>query len=275
MTDLEFYKEQGYLVKEQVLSSEEIEGLIAETIKIFRGKRGEVEGLRDTSEMSDDEIFRMHNAIYHSHKISDLFLSTISHPAITEILAEIISPNVKCMQSMIFCKPPGTPGQAWHQDEVPIPTRDKSLCGCWIALDDATLENGCLWVIPGSNKPGLLYERKKQNDPRYDGVDQSYGHPYTDDDAIPVEVKAGSVVFFNGYLMHRSLKNETDDLFRRALVFHYMSAESWLPSGNIPDNRDIVMACGVDPYADKGIASYTKPAIRWVSKEEKAEADDS
>lgn len=48
------------------------------------------------------------------------------------------------MQTMLFVKPPGFPGQAWHQDENFIPTRDRSLCGGWIALDDATIENGCL-----------------------------------------------------------------------------------------------------------------------------------
>jgi hypothetical protein len=46
----------------------------------------------------------------------------------------------------------GKPGQAWHQDETFIPTPDASLCGVWIALDDATVDNGCLWVQPGSHR---------------------------------------------------------------------------------------------------------------------------
>ena len=60
----------------------------------------------------------------------------MSHPKLTNILTSIVSPNVKTMQSMFFVKAPGKPGQAWHQDEIFIPTRDKSLVGAWIALDE-------------------------------------------------------------------------------------------------------------------------------------------
>jgi ectoine hydroxylase-related dioxygenase (phytanoyl-CoA dioxygenase family) len=54
-----------------------------------------------------------------------------------------------------------------HQDEANIPTRDRSLTAVWIALDDATLENGCLWVIPGSHRSGVLHLVREQNDPRF------------------------------------------------------------------------------------------------------------
>jgi len=83
----------------------------------------------------------------------------LSHPAVVGILTGLVSPNVKCMQSMLFVKGPGKAGQSWHQDEYYIPTRDRSLMGAWIAIDDATVENGCLWIIPGSNKPGYMFRR--------------------------------------------------------------------------------------------------------------------
>jgi ectoine hydroxylase-related dioxygenase (phytanoyl-CoA dioxygenase family) len=47
-----------------------------------------------------------------------------------------------------------------HQDEYYIPTRDRSLCASWIALDDATIDNGCLWVIPGSHRQGVIWPMK-------------------------------------------------------------------------------------------------------------------
>jgi hypothetical protein len=53
----------------------------------------------------------------------------LAHPVIVDVLTKIISPNVKCMQSMLFIKAAGKPGQAWHQDEDFIPTRDRSLTG--------------------------------------------------------------------------------------------------------------------------------------------------
>jgi hypothetical protein len=85
---------------------------------------------------------------------------------------------------------------------------------------------------------------------------------------MPVEVKSGSVVFFNGYTLHSSLKNKTKDHFRMALVNHYMSADSMLPwdqDGKLPpteDLRDIVMVAGKDPYAYKGIVDANKPYLR-------------
>jgi hypothetical protein len=88
------------------------------------------------------------------------------------------------------------------------------------------------------------------------------------DKAIPVEVKSGSVVFFNGYTLHSSLRNKTSDCFRTALVNHYMSAESMLPwdqDGKLQpteDLRDIVMIAGEDPYAWKGTVDVNKPYLR-------------
>lgn len=75
---------------------------------------------------------------------------------------------------MLFVKAPGKPGQSWHQDEFFIPTRDMSLTGVWIAIDDAYIDNGCLWVVPGSHKPALLHNRVA-----YDG--DEYGETNTID----------------------------------------------------------------------------------------------
>jgi phytanoyl-CoA hydroxylase len=197
---------------------------------------------------------------------------TLSHPAVVDVLTAGVGPNVKCMQSMLFIKAAGKPGQAWHQDEDYIPTRDRSLVGAWIAMDDATIENGCLWIIPGSHKHGVLWDQEWHGDHRFDCALQSVNFPYTDDDAIPVEVKAGTVVFFNGYTLHRSLPNVARTGYRRALVNHYMSAESLLPwmhpretdregMGKL-DFRDIVMVAGADPYAHKGIESRMGPHVR-------------
>jgi ectoine hydroxylase-related dioxygenase (phytanoyl-CoA dioxygenase family) len=152
-----------------------------------------------------------------------------------------------------------------------IPTRDRSLNAAWMALDDATVENGCLWVIPGSHRLGVIWPDRAHNDERFDCVVESYQFPYSDDAALPVEAKAGSIVFFNGYLLHRSMPNRAAGGFRRALVNHYMSAESLLP-WRFPedkstrmathDYRDIVMVAGVDPYAYKGVVEVAYPHIR-------------
>jgi len=237
----------------------------------------------------------------------------VNHQGTKEVLSQVIGPNVKAMQSMMFMKSPGLPGQAWHQDEFYIPTRDRSLTGVWIALDPATVENGCLWVIPGSHRRGVLYPMKPHGDPRYDAADRAYNWEHLHDeekDAIPVVLSPGSAVFFNGYVLHRSLENKcmcldsvttigltflssifscsssslsssSAKIFRRAFANHYMSAESLLPwnwDGRIPgyveDNRDILMVCGEDPYEYKGIHSNMHPYVRAKQRKEGKTAND-
>ncbi|MBT4138244.1 MAG: phytanoyl-CoA dioxygenase family protein [Candidatus Latescibacteria bacterium] len=259
--DVEFYHENGYLIVHNALSTDEIETLRNETTSICRGDRGDVGNLPDmTPTDSDEEVNERVLCIHMIHKISPIMNDALAHPVMAETLTRIIGPNVKCMQSMLFIKASGKPGQAWHQDEIYIPTRDRSLTGGWIALDDATTENGCLWIIPGSHKRGILWPQRVQHDNRFDCAHETFRFPYSDEDAIPVEVEAGAIVFFNGYLLHRSLPNRTESGFRRVLVNHYMSAESLLPWHNpgegermaTADHREIIMISGEDPYAYKG-----------------------
>jgi ectoine hydroxylase-related dioxygenase (phytanoyl-CoA dioxygenase family) len=187
------------------------------------------------------------------------------HKKIVDVLTKIVSKNLKCMQSMLFVKGPGKAGQSWHQDEFYIPTRDQSLVGAWIAIDDATVDNGCLWIVPG--RPGYMMQRVKNESNEYADVDTIDVSAY-EDQMIPVEVNSGSVVFFNGYTLHSSRRNKTAHNFRTALVNHYMSAESMLPwdqDGKLPateDLRDIVLVAGDDPYAWKGIVDVNKPFLR-------------
>jgi phytanoyl-CoA hydroxylase len=267
----DFYEAYGYLVVPNALSTIELGELRAEALSICRGERGEIEGVvPPPPEVDDAEVLRNYLCIHFPHKISAIMEKYLATPKMVEALTEIIGPNVKCMQSMLFIKANGKPGQAWHQDEDFIPTRDRSLVGGWIAMDDATIENGCLWVIPGSQKHGLLWPLEAQNDNRFDCTDESQGFPYTDADAIPVEVKAGAIVFFNGYLLHRSFPNRAQSGYRRVLVNHYMNAASllpWkLPEGKeymaTADYRDIVMVAGKDPYYWKGTKDIAKPMVR-------------
>lgn len=269
--DVAFYKENGYLIVHDALAPDEIEELRRETTRVCRGDLGDIEGVTPAPpDVDDHDVLRRYLCIHFPHKLSDVMRRYLAHPVIVEVLTRVIGPNVKCMQSMLFIKASGKPGQAWHQDEDFIPTRDRSLTGGWIALDDATTENGCLWVIPGSHRPGVLWPMAFTEDPRFDCTAESYNFPYTDDDAIPVEVKAGAILFFNGYLLHRSLPNYARSGYRRVLVNHYMSAESLLPwhfpkeheHMAIADYRDIVMIAGKDPYAYKGFEDIAKPHVR-------------
>jgi phytanoyl-CoA hydroxylase len=264
------YHRDGYLVLAEALRSDEVRALREEAVRICRGERGAVDGVQPPAAGEPDQlVVRRYLCIHFPHKLSALLRRTVAHPVVVDALTQVIGPDVKAMQSMLFIKSEGKPGQAWHQDELFIPTRDRSLTAAWIALDDATVENGCLWVLPGSHRPGVLYPDRDQHDPRFDCEVEAYDFPYRDQDAVPVEVPAGSVVIFNGYLLHRSLPNTGRHGLRRALVNHYMSAQSLLPwfvpGGVKPgraDHRDIIMVAGTDPYAYKGTAEVMRPHVR-------------
>lgn len=265
--NVDFYKEYGYLVAPALLSKNEIDELRKETAAIFRGERGYVEGMLPVKKDEvDSEVLKKYVAIHFPHKISKVIYEFLFQKKIVDVLIRIVSPNIKCMQSMLFVKAPGKKGQAWHQDEFYIPTRDQSLVGAWIAIDDATVENGCLWIIPG--RPGYMMKRMPNKSDEYADVDTIDVSDHPAENFIPVEVKSGSVVFFNGYTLHSSLRNKTTDFFRTALVNHYMSAESMLPwdqDGKLPateDLRDIVMVAGKDPYEWKGTVDMNKPYLR-------------
>ena len=132
------------------------------------------------------------------------------------------------------------------------------------------MENGCLWILPGSHRPGVIYPDREHDDVRFDCAIEAYDFPYSDDEAVPVEIPVGTALIFNGYLLHRSLPNTGTHGMRRALVNHYMSASSLLPWREMPegmhvakwDYREIVMVAGTDPYAYKGITDEFEPHVR-------------
>jgi phytanoyl-CoA hydroxylase len=280
---IRFFVEQGYLVLDNVVSESELAELKQDAVDLARGKYPSKTLQPLNAEMTDDEVLSSILCIHQPHYVSPVIGKYVKHAQVCSILSQITAAHlpfwdgaVKCMQSMLFVKPPGYPGQAWHQDEIYIPTRDRSLVGAWIAIDDATIDNGCLWVIPGSHKNGYLYPQQEHSHPgEFDFAPESYG--FDDSAEVPVEVKAGSVVFFNGYLLHRSRKNRSD-IYRRVLVSHYMNAWSLLPwqlaegedaAGG--DYRCVVPVAGQDPYAWKG---YTEPDgqvwLRTCEPEEKS-----
>jgi phytanoyl-CoA hydroxylase len=161
------YDRQGYVIIPDALSVDLIVAARAEATAICRGLHGEINGVTPAPEHDDDStVLRRYLCIHFPHKISSTMLDLARLPAVLDVLVEVIGPNVKMMQSMLFIKSEGKPGQAWHQDEAHIPTRDRSLTAVWIALDDATVENGCLWVIPGSHGSGVLHPVREQNDAR-------------------------------------------------------------------------------------------------------------
>ncbi len=264
------YARDGYVVIDGLVDPATIAALKAEATAIATGERGEVIGtdIVNRSGALGDAALAAVLAIHFPHKASPAMHAMLSYPPIVDVLRTLVGPDLKCMQSMLFVKNAGKPGQAWHQDEHFIPTRDRSLVGVWIALDDATIDNGCLWMHPQSHRDGIIWPTRPHGDTRFDSSEEAWNFPYPREGGVPVEVAAGGVAFFNGYTLHRSLDNRRETGFRRALVNHYMNARSKLPwSFGIPptprdDYRDIVMVAGNDPYAYAGIETISFPFVR-------------
>jgi phytanoyl-CoA hydroxylase len=264
------FVEDGFLVVTGLVSADEVGRVRDDATKFAQGDY-DLKGVPDHGEIL---------AVHFPHYVSPVALDMVNHRGVVDVVSQIAGAHmahwsgaVKCMQSMLFLKPPGLPGQAWHQDERFIPTRDRSLVGAWIALDHATVENGCLWVIPGSHRAGVLHQFKPHGNPdEFDPTDEAFG--FDDSTAIPVEVNPGDVVFFNGYLLHRSLRNRSTGT-RRSLVNHYMSSASLLPwtFDREPvatlDMRAVVHVAGEDPYSWKGydqppLQAFVRPAAgKW------------
>jgi ectoine hydroxylase-related dioxygenase (phytanoyl-CoA dioxygenase family) len=107
----------------------------------------------------------------------------------------------------------------WHQDNGYTPLVPEEYVTCWLALDDADVDNGCLWVIPGSHQSGTH--------DHHDGGSGPFrvGHDGPAEDGIAVPVRRGSVLVFSSLLMHRSGPNTTDRS-RRAWIIQFCPAHA-------------------------------------------------
>uniref|UniRef100_A0A8C9T068 Phytanoyl-CoA dioxygenase domain-containing protein 1 n=1 Tax=Scleropages formosus TaxID=113540 RepID=A0A8C9T068_SCLFO len=114
--------------------------------------------------------------------------------------------------------------------------------GVWIALEDATLDNGCLWFIPGSHKSGItrrMVRTSKETYPLTDFIGREQNHD--EKLFVPAPVKKGGLVLIHGEVVHRSAQN-TSDHSRQVYTFHIMesqdthwSPENWLqPTAELP-----------------------------------------
>jgi ectoine hydroxylase-related dioxygenase (phytanoyl-CoA dioxygenase family) len=149
----EHYSKYGFVVAEDLLPHTTVLSLLEEMTAICRGKRGPIPGILPyDSKHTDEEVLQNYLCIHFPHKVSEMVRDLVKEPTTVSVLQQLIGPNIKAMQTMMFMKGPGKRGQACHQDEYYIPTRDRSLCASWVALDDATVENGCIWIIPKSHQ---------------------------------------------------------------------------------------------------------------------------
>ena len=267
-----FFRQEGYLIVRGLVPTQDVAELDQHTKDLMQGKLPEQQAMEEfdpSGQTSTDKQRGETNTVRHLfrppehytpeqkaafflrihmlHREIALHERYLLHPRVLDVLEAINGPDVAALQSMLFLKPPGKVGQGWHQDSYYIPTHPDTLCGAWLAIDDADEYNGAMWMAKGSNSEPIYPPCPSSSDGvlRYgfgerliEDLTHITGASQPDDesnalspiadkyDQVLAGVKKGDVIFFNGHILHRSKDNVTRDRYRRAFVGHYYNARS-------------------------------------------------
>lgn len=218
------YEEDGYLVIRNGCSSDLIQAFNSHIYTIRSAEKlQDWAHPRKGHEISDKDRFSVR--LFNPHLHDGFSLQMMKLPIIRDTLAQLLGDEAVGIQSMYFYKSPGSPGQAAHQDYYYIDNKPNTLTAAWIAMEDVDEENGCLWVIPGSHKEGLLPHGRVKNVNEHEAwTDETEGADLSKQ--IPVVMKSGDMVFFHNLLIHSSGKNRTEDRWRKSYVCHYIRHDS-------------------------------------------------
>ena len=172
------------------------------------------------------------NKIGHAlHDLDPAFDSFSRTPRIKQLISDLGVTNPLLLQSMYIFKQPRIGGEVTcHQDATFLYTEPLRVVGLWFALEDATVDNGCLWVIPGGHQLGLKsrFLRAQEGGTRFEVCDDS---PWPDDNLRPLEVKKGSLIVLNALLPHLSRENRSAQS-RHAYTLHVIDGAAHYPKEN-------------------------------------------
>ena len=250
-----FWDENGYFVRYDVFTEKENEILRQIADDIVDGKRPFPTANIDRNALVRDGkveasgIHAMHKIHHVSCYISE-FLARVRDPRLTDPIVDLLSPNLLSQGNLYIWKAPKIGlGFPWHQDKWYFNHQYKTdmTVGTWTAIDAADKDNGCLYVIPGSHKYGILahedLEGSQQNEFKI-------ARDARDEDGVAVEVPPGAVVWFNNQLLHKSTNNHSSR-FRRCNVAHYISANAErVPKKQVKNIRPVMWVRG-DTYSEK------------------------
>jgi phytanoyl-CoA hydroxylase len=181
--------------------------------------------LRQTKERS---INKIGHAL---HDLDAIFNDFSRTKELAALVSDLGYAQPLLVQSMYIFKQPGIGGEVTcHQDATFLYTEPQTVTGLWFALEDATLENGCLWALPGGHHCGLKsrFTRAPTGGTRFSVYDDS---AWPIDQLVPLEVKKGALIILNGLLPHMSLMNKSSKS-RHAYTLHVIEADSRYPADN-------------------------------------------
>lgn len=255
------YQDRGFLVLEGFASEEECEQLRARAVEMVHGfDPAEVVSIFSTHEQNrtTDDYFltsgdkirfffeenafnpdgtlkyekeKSINKIGHAlHDLDPVFERFSHSEKIKDLAAAIGMKNPLLLQSMYIFKQPNIGGEVTcHQDSTFLYTEPIDIVGLWFALENATIENGCLWAIPGGHRSGLKSRWvRSQAGMKFEIFDTE---PWPEDQLVPLEVSKGSLILLNGLLPHRSFENRSPRS-RHAYTLHLIGAGANYPADN-------------------------------------------
>jgi phytanoyl-CoA hydroxylase len=172
------------------------------------------------------------NKIGHAlHDLDPVFSEFSRTPDIVRLVADLGIARPLLLQGMYIFKQPRIGGEVTcHQDSTFLYTEPADIVGLWFALEDATLENGCLWAMPGGHKLGLKsrWLRSAEGGMKFEVFDSN---PWPEDKLVPLEVSKGSLIVLNGLLPHKSLANRSTRS-RQAYTLHVIPGDCHYPESN-------------------------------------------
>ncbi len=193
----------------------------------LEGKSSEVGRLR-----------KMDNPVYHQEVFRDLACD----PRLVEMVEQLIGRGVRVFFSQVFFKPPEGGGpKPIHQDNYYFgPDQRDAMVTAWIALDEATVENGCLFYGDGSNAEPILEHTAPPDQPFNLHVPGEIAARYA---MTPAPVRQGGVSFHHGHTLHQSSSN-TSRKFRRAAALHFLRNDARLVNPRLDFDPSLEVVVG-------------------------------
>jgi phytanoyl-CoA hydroxylase len=231
------FNERGYFALEDALDPETVARVIAE-IDPWEAKTEEFLRAQPNRRMMIAEADGISFTI-HLVKRSQFLREFSASQVFADLCHDLIGPDARLYWDQAVYKKPEYPKHfPWHQDNGYTYIEPQAYLTCWIALTEATLDNGCPWIIPGGHLRGTLNHRPSE-----------LGYVCREDDgpeATPVAVRVGSLVVFSSLTPHRTGPNVTKEV-RKTYILQYAPDGAAIPSGarcDAPDRQYLILKDG-------------------------------
>jgi phytanoyl-CoA hydroxylase len=215
------FKTQGFTIVPQLFSKEEV-AFYSDHYMTLR-EQGTYPGDFPGVNVNDADPLKKYPRMIHMHRWDEVSLKWMIDPRLDACMTAFGGASPLAVQTMLYFKPPGARGQALHQDNYYLQVTPGTCLAAWMALDDCDEANGCLQVVPGTHDTPELCLQTADTSQSFTDVTVPLGDGMK---SVPMLMKAGDVLFFNGQIVHGSLPNTTKDRFRRSLIGHYIVAEA-------------------------------------------------